>query len=106
MTIEGRLRDGGTGKVIATCRDEMRERMAVVNVDSFSWSGGPEKKLEEVAVKSARVLNAGADEVVTSSAPIRLVAYGIPDFRISGGRLEDAAGLRSGSGECRVSADD
>jgi|694.fasta_scaffold19893_6 hypothetical protein len=75
MTIEGRLRDGGTGKVIATFRDEMRDRMAVVNVDSYSWYGGSEKNLEEVAVKTARVLNAGADEVVASSAPIRLVAY-------------------------------
>lgn len=106
MTTEGRLRDGGTGKEAATCRDEMRGRMAVVNVDSYSWCGGSEKNLGEVAVKTARVLNARADEVVTSSAPIRLVAYGIPEFRISGGRLEDAAGLRSGSGECRVSADD
>ena len=53
----------------------MKDKMAVVNVDSYTWYGGSEKNLQEIAVKTARVLNAKPGDVVTQSAPITLVAY-------------------------------
>jgi hypothetical protein len=75
VAIEGRMRDGNTGKVIATFRDRMSDKMAMVNIDSYTWYGGSEKNLTEIAVKTARVLNAKPGEVVTQSAPITLITY-------------------------------
>ncbi len=75
IAIEGRVRDGNTGKVIATFRDRMTDKMAVVNIDSYTWFGGSEKNLEEIAIKTARVLNSKPDEVVNQSSPIKLIAY-------------------------------
>jgi hypothetical protein len=75
VTIEGRLRDGNTNAVVATFRDRMKDKVAVVNIDSYSWYGGSEKNLQEIAVKTARVLNADPGEVVTQSSPITLIAY-------------------------------
>lgn len=75
IAIEGRMRDGNTGRVIATFRDLMKDKMAVVNIDSYTWYGGSEKNLEEIAVKTARVINADSGTVVTQSAPVTLIAY-------------------------------
>lgn len=75
IAIEGRLRDGNNNEVIATFRDQMKDKMAVVNVDSYTWYGGSEANLKELATKTARVINANANEVVTESAPIKLMAY-------------------------------
>lgn len=73
--IEGRLRDGNTGKVIASFRDHMKDKMAVVNLDSYTWYAGSEANLNEIAVKTARVLNSDKGTVVTQSSPIKLAAY-------------------------------
>lgn len=75
VAIEGRVRDGNTGKVIATFRDRMKDKMAVVNINSYTWYGGSEKNLEEIAVKIARVINSERGTVVTQSSPITLIAY-------------------------------
>lgn len=73
--IEGRLRDGNNGAVIATFRDHMTDKMAAVNIASYSWYGGSEANLDEIAVKTARVLNSDAGTVVTQSSPITLIAF-------------------------------
>lgn len=73
--IEGRMRDGNTGKVIATFRDHMTDKMAMVNLDSYTWYGGSEANLDEVAVKIVRVLSAEPGTVVTQSSPITLITY-------------------------------
>lgn len=75
IAIEGRALDGNTGKVLATFRDRMQDRMAVINVNSYTWYGGSEKNLEDIAVKTARVLNADAGVVVKQSAPVTLISY-------------------------------
>ncbi len=75
VAIEGRVRDGNTGAVLATFRDRMQDKMAAVNVNAYSWYGGSERNLEEIAVKTARVLNADAGTVVKQSAPITLISY-------------------------------
>jgi hypothetical protein len=75
VAIEGRLRDGNTRTVIASFRDRMTDKMAVVNLDSYSWYAGSEKNLEETAVNIARVLNSSPGTVVNQSAPIKLAAY-------------------------------
>lgn len=75
VAIEGRLRDGNTGAVLATFRDRMSDKVAMVNIDSYTWYGGSEKNLDEIAVKTARVLNANRGVVVTQSTPVTLIAY-------------------------------
>ena len=75
ITIEGRLRDGNNGKVAATFRDRMRDKMAVVNVNSYTWYGGSEANLEETATNIASVLNAKPGNVVNEPSPITLVAF-------------------------------
>jgi hypothetical protein len=75
VAIEGRMRDGNTGAVIATFRDRMKDKVAVVNIDSYTWYGGSAANLDEIAVKTARVLNANPGEVVSQSSPITLITY-------------------------------
>jgi hypothetical protein len=75
IAIEGRMRDGNTGAVIATFRDRMKDKVAMVNIDSYTWYGGSEANLDEIAVKTARVLNANPGEVVSQSSPITLITY-------------------------------
>jgi hypothetical protein len=73
--IEGRLRDGNTGAIIATFRHHMSDKIAVINIDSYTWYSGSEANLNEIAVKTARVLNSSADTVVNRASPIKLAAY-------------------------------
>jgi hypothetical protein len=75
VAIEGRVRDGNTGTVIASFRDRMSDKMALVNLDSYTWYAGSEKNLEETAVNIARVINSSPGTVVNQSAPIQLTAY-------------------------------
>lgn len=74
IAIEGRVRDN-TGTVIASFRDRMSDKMAVVNIDSYSWYAGSEKNLQETAVNIARVLNSSSNTVVTQSSPVTLITY-------------------------------
>ena len=60
------MRDGNNGKLVANFRDTMKDKMALVNIDSYSWYGGSEANLEETAAKIARVLNASPGTIVTS----------------------------------------
>lgn len=75
ITFEGRLRDGGTGQVIATFRDRSTDKMAVVNVDSYTWYRGSEANIDDLALKTAEVLNTPKRHVVRESDPIKLIAY-------------------------------
>ena len=53
----------------------MRDKMAVVNVNSYTWYGGSEANLEETATNIASVLNAKPGNVVNEPSPITLVAF-------------------------------
>lgn len=75
IAIEGRARDADTGKVVATFRNRMKDQMALVNINSYTWYGGSEKNLNEVAVKIARVINSERGTVVSKSSPITLISY-------------------------------
>lgn len=75
ITLEGRLRDGATGHVIATFRDRSTDQTAVVNVDAYTWYRGSEKNIDDLAMKTAEVLNTPKGHVVRSSDPIKLIAY-------------------------------
>jgi hypothetical protein len=75
ITIEGRLRDGGTGAVLATFRDRETDQAALLNLASYTWYHGSQRNIDEFAGKTAEVLNAPADRVVKSSLPIKLTAF-------------------------------
>ena len=73
--IEGRVRDGKTGAVIASFRHHMKDKMAVVNINSYKWYAGSQANLDEIAGKIAQVLNSAPSTVVNASSPIKLAAY-------------------------------
>ena len=75
ITVEGRVRDGNNGKHIASFRDTMKDKMAVVNIDSYTWYGGSEANLKEMAVNIARVINAKPGTMVNQPSPIKLITY-------------------------------
>jgi hypothetical protein len=74
ITIEGRVRDGGNGKLVASFRDTMKDKMAVVNVNSFTWYGGSEANLNETAANIAHVINAKPGTIISQPSPITLIA--------------------------------
>lgn len=75
ITIEGRVRDGDNGKLVASFRDSMKDKMALVNVDSYSWYGGSQANLDETAANIARVINAKPGTMVSQPSQIKLIAY-------------------------------
>ena len=75
ITVEGRLRDGGNNQLVANFRDTMKDKMAVVNIDSYSWYGGSEANLDEMAVNIARVINAKPGTIVSQPSRIKLITY-------------------------------
>ena len=73
--IEGLLSDGGTGRILAVFRDRETDQAALMNVASYSWYRGSETNIDEMARKTAEILNTSADKVVNRSAPIKLVSF-------------------------------
>jgi hypothetical protein len=75
ITVEGRVRDGNNDKLVANFRDTMKDKMAVVNIDSYSWYGGSEANLEEMAANIAQVINAKPGTMVNQPSRIKLITY-------------------------------
>jgi hypothetical protein len=75
ITVEGRVRDGNNGNYIASFRDTMKDKMALVNIDSYSWYGGSEANLKETAVNIARVINAKPGTMVNQPSRLKLITY-------------------------------
>lgn len=75
ITVEGRVRDGNNGKFVANFRDTMKDKMAVVNIDSYSWYGGSEANLEEMAANIAGIINAKPGTMISQPSRIKLITY-------------------------------
>lgn len=75
ITVEGRLTDGNNGAKIATFRDRMKDKMAVVNINSYKWYGGSEANLQETAVNIASAINAPPGKIINRPSPVTLIAY-------------------------------
>jgi hypothetical protein len=75
ITVEGRLRDGDSSATVAQFRDTMKDKMAMVNIDSYTWYGGSEANLVEMAANIARVLNAKPGTIVSQPSQIKLITY-------------------------------
>ena len=75
ITVEGRVRDGNNSKLVANFRDTMKDKMAFVNIDSYSWYGGSEANLEEMAANIAQIINAKPGTMVSQPSQLKLVTY-------------------------------
>lgn len=75
ITFEGRLRDGATGAVVATFRDQSKDKSAVLNLDSCTWYEGSEANIDDMARKTAEFLNSTDGRVVKGARPIKLIAF-------------------------------
>jgi hypothetical protein len=75
ITVEGRVRDGNNGNHVASFRDTMKDKMALVNIDSYSWYGGSEANLKEMAANIARVINAKPGTMVNQPSRIKMITY-------------------------------
>lgn len=73
--IEGRLVDGNTGAVLSAFRHRDTDKFAVVNIASYKWYAGSEANIDDLAKRSAIVLNTPSGTVVKSASPIKLVAF-------------------------------
>lgn len=72
IAIEGRLRDGGTGRVIATFADQRGDKVAPVNLGSYQWFHGAEGNIADWASEFATLLNTDPGHVVTRPSPVTL----------------------------------
>jgi hypothetical protein len=72
IAIEGRARDGGTGKVIATFKDRRADKVAPVNLDSYTWYEGAEGNVTDWAAEFAELLNTPPNHVVKRPSPVKL----------------------------------
>lgn len=75
ITIEGRLRDGANGNIIGLFRDRQTDQIALANLANYTWYHGSEANIDELAKKTAEILNAPAGTVVKRSVPFKLVAF-------------------------------
>ena len=57
--------DRSNGKLVANFRDRMKDKMALVNVDSYTWYGGSEANLEEMAANIASAINAPPGKIIS-----------------------------------------
>jgi hypothetical protein len=72
--IEGRVYDGATARVLAGFKDRESDATALINTNQFTWYGGSEKKIDELAGKTAAMLNAPKGAVITKSSGFQLMS--------------------------------
>jgi hypothetical protein len=53
----------------------MKDKMALVNIDSYSWHGGSAANLEEMAANIAQVINAKPGAIVSQPSRVTLMTY-------------------------------
>jgi hypothetical protein len=75
IAIEGRLRDGSTGKVFATFKDRRKDKVAPVNVGSYTWYHGAEGNISDWAGEFAELINTPPNHVVKRPSPVTLMPW-------------------------------
>ena len=75
IAIEGRLRDGGTNKMIATFKDRRKDKVAPVNIGSYTWYHGAEGNITDWAAEFAELINTPPDHVVKRPSPVTLLPW-------------------------------
>lgn len=72
VAFEARMRDGGTGAVIAQFADREAEKTTLINVKDATWYGHAESIIAEWAQQFVRVANRRQGEAVRDSKPFHL----------------------------------
>lgn len=72
IAIEGRARNGGTNEVIATFKDRRKDKVAPVNIGSYTWFHGAEGNIADWASEFAELLNTPPGHVVQRPSPVTL----------------------------------
>ena len=72
VAFEARLRDGGTGAVIAEFADREAEKAALINVKDVTWYGHAESITAEWAHQFVQIANRKKGEAVHDSKPFHL----------------------------------
>ena len=72
IAIEGRARDGSTNAVIATFKDRRKDKVAPINIGSYTWYHGAEGNISAWAAEFAELLNTPPDHVVKRPSPVTL----------------------------------
>jgi hypothetical protein len=75
ITIQGRARDGATGRTLALFQHRAKDPSALVNVSKLTWYRGSEANITDLARKTADFLNAPSHVVVKRSLPYNLLAF-------------------------------
>jgi len=72
IAIEGRARDGATNEVIAIFKDRRADKIAPVNLGSYTWYHGAEGNIADWAAEFAELLNTPPTTVVKRPSPVTL----------------------------------
>ena len=72
IAIEGRARDGGTGKIIATFKDRRADKVAPINFDSYTWYEGAEGNVSDWASEFAQLVNTPPHQVIKRASSVKL----------------------------------
>lgn len=72
VAIEGRLRDGATGEIVAMFADREQEKLAMAPKSSFTWYGHAYKIIEDWAEQFVIIANRQPHEVIEDSATFDL----------------------------------
>lgn len=75
IAIEGRAKDGKSDRVIATFKDRRKDKIAPVNLGSYTWYHGAEGNIADWAAEFAELLNTQPDHVVKRPSPVTLMPW-------------------------------
>lgn len=75
IAIEGRLRDGGSNRIIATFKDRRKDKVAPVNLGSYTWYHGAEGNIEDWAAEFAELINTPPSHTVQRPSPVTLMPW-------------------------------
>ncbi len=75
IAIEGRLRDGATGKIMAMFADRERPKEAIINFKALTWWEPVKSVIDDWARQFIELSNVPKDKVVKRSAPFGLLIW-------------------------------
>jgi hypothetical protein len=70
VAIEGRLRDAGTGEIVAMFKDREKDQSSPIGIQGYTWYAHSENNIDDWAKQFVEVLETGADDEVADSLPI------------------------------------
>ncbi len=75
IAIEGRAKDGANSRTIATFKDRRKDKVAPVNIGSYTWYHGAEGNISDWAAEFAELLNTPPGHVVQRPSPVTLMPW-------------------------------